>query len=71
VLFGGNNGGSKGWRCGKCKIKDFIITESGAEKRHFYPCYRKSDNVIGMYDTVTKAFFVNSGSGTFTKGPNA
>ena len=32
------------------------------------PCYRKSDNVIGMYDTVSKTFFTNAGSGSFTKG---
>ena len=32
------------------------------------PCYRKSDGVIGMYDTVRKTFLMNAGSGTFTKG---
>ena len=32
------------------------------------PCYRKSDGVIGMYDIVSKKFFTNVGSGTFTKG---
>lgn len=35
------------------------------------PCYRKSDNVIGMYDLVSGAFFTNAGSGSFTKGANA
>lgn len=34
------------------------------------PCYRKSDNVIGMYDTVNDTFYINAGSGTFIKGPN-
>lgn len=33
------------------------------------PCYRKSNGVIGMYDTVRKIFLTNAGSGTFTKGP--
>ena len=33
------------------------------------PCYRKSDNAIGMYDTVSKTFYGNSGTGTFEKGP--
>ena len=37
---------------------------------NFVPCYRKSDGVIGMYDTVSKTFFINNGSGTFIKGPN-
>lgn len=32
------------------------------------PCYRKSDNVIGMYDLVTNTFFTNAGTGTFLKG---
>ena len=36
--------------------------------RDFLPCYRKSDNVIGMYDLVTKTFYTNNGTGTFLKG---
>ena len=36
-----------------------------------YPCYRISDNVIGMYDLVTSTFYTNQGTGTFTKGANA
>lgn len=32
------------------------------------PCYRKADSVAGLFDTVTKTFFVNAGSGTVTKG---
>lgn len=32
------------------------------------PCYRKSDNVIGIYDRINEAFYVNAGSGTLTKG---
>lgn len=36
--------------------------------REFIPCYRKSDNVIGMYDLVNKSFYTNAGSGTFLKG---
>lgn len=39
--------------------------------RNFVPCYRTSDNVIGMYDTVNDVFYTNpSGTGTFLKGPN-
>ena len=68
VLFWGNNGGSKGRRCGKCKIKEFIITEWGTKKREFIPCYRVSDGVIGLWDRVGKTFYTNAGSGTFTKG---
>lgn len=37
---------------------------------NFIPCYRKSDNVIGMYDLVGNKFYTNQGSGAFTKGAN-
>lgn len=32
------------------------------------PCYRKSDNEIGMFDMVSRQFFGNAGTGTFLKG---
>lgn len=35
--------------------------------RDMIPCYRKSDNVIGMYDKVSKILFTNAGTGTFYK----
>lgn len=35
---------------------------------NFIPCYRKSDGEIGMYDTVSKTFYTNAGTGTFLKG---
>ena len=49
----------------KCSIKD-----NNTLVRNFVPCYRKSDNVIGMYDTVNKVFYTNQGTGTFLKGPD-
>ena len=33
------------------------------------PARRNSDNVLGMYDTVTQTFFTNAGSGAFVAGP--
>lgn len=36
--------------------------------RDFVPCYRKSDNVIGMYDLINDVFYPNEGTGTFKKG---
>ncbi len=38
--------------------------------RNLVPCYRTSDSVIGMYDTVNDLFYTNAGTGTFTKGGN-
>lgn len=32
------------------------------------PCYRKSDNIIGMYDMVSNVFCPVHGSGTWRKG---
>lgn len=36
--------------------------------RDMIPCYRRSDNVIGMFDLVSQAFFTNVGTGVFTVG---
>ena len=50
-------------------FKSMAITNANNEMlRNFIPCYRKSDGEIGMYDTVSKSFFTNSGTGTFLKG---
>ena len=42
--------------------------EDGNIKCDLIPCYRKSDDVIGMYDLVSKSFKTNELTGTFTKG---
>ena len=49
-----------------CKIYD-----NNTLVRDFIPCYRKSDNVIGLYDKVNNVFYTNSGTGTFLKGADA
>lgn len=46
-----------------------FYTSAGTQKYNFVPCYRKSDNKPGMYETVTKTFYVNNGSGEFICGP--
>lgn len=45
----------------KCIIDNTLV-------RDFIPCYRKSDNEIGLYDLVNNTFYTNSGTGTFLKG---
>lgn len=45
-----------------CKISD----TNGNVLREFYPCYRKSDNVAGLYDVANDVFYTNNGSGSFT-----
>ena len=70
-LFARNYGGSINMPATaaiyRCKIWNKTTSEL---LRDFVPCYRKSDEAIGMYDVVTGTFFTNSGTGTFTKGPN-
>jgi len=36
--------------------------------RNYIPCYRKSDSVVGLWDTVSKTFYTNSGTGAFDIG---
>lgn len=49
-------------------IKKFAIKRDSTLVLNLIPCYRKSDNVIGMYDTVSGTFFTNAGTGVFSKG---
>lgn len=46
----------------------FVDDTTGKDVFNPVPCYRKSDGVIGMYDTVSKTFYTNEGTGAFTKG---
>ena len=46
-----------------CKFYD-----NGILVRDYIPCYRKADNVIGLYDSINGVFYTNAGTGTFTKG---
>ena len=43
---------------------------NGYKKQNdYYPCYRKSDNVIGFYDRISKQF-LTAKAGTLIKGNN-
>ena len=52
----------------KMKLYSLIIKENGTTKRNFVPCYRNSDNEIGLYDIVNNVFYTNQGTGSFTYG---
>lgn len=52
---------------GAYKLYYCKIYESWTLVRDFVPCYRKSDNVIGLYDLVNNQFYTNSWTGTFSK----
>jgi len=67
VMFGRNSYGTIA--SSAQKIYFLKITKSNELIRDFIPCYRKSDNVIGMYDLVENKFYTNDGTGEFTAGP--
>lgn len=50
------------------KIKEVKITNGTNVIRNFIPCYRKSDNEVGLYDLVNDVFYTNQGTGSFTYG---
>lgn len=50
------------------KLYSCKVFKSGVAVLDLYPCYRKSDGVIGLYDTVNDRFYTNNGTGTFEKG---
>jgi hypothetical protein len=53
---------------GKSAIYSFRMWDNNVLVRNFIPA-KNSSNVVGMYDTVSKTFFTNAGSGSFTAGP--
>ena len=67
ILANNYNGSDRYWT--RAKIYSMDITIDGVKERDFVPCYRKADNVIGLYDLVYNEFYTNQGIGTFTKGP--
>ena len=52
------------------KIYSTKVYDDNILIRDLVPCYRKSDNVIGMLDLVNNVFYTNAGSGKFLKGNN-
>ena len=66
-LLSNNQGGSinngNGIKLYYCKIYD-----GTSLIRNYIPCYRISDNVVGLYDLVNDVFYTNSGTGSFTYG---
>ena len=53
-----------------CKISTIWYKHNGSYTLYLVPCYRKSDDEIGMYDVVSNTFITNSGTGDFLKGSN-
>lgn len=54
---------------GVCKIYEFtMLNGSGAEKIHLLPCL-DANGVACMYDTVSRQYFYNAGTGAFEYEP--
>lgn len=53
---------------GNCLWKDVAILDGTEKVAEMAPCYRKSDNKIGMYCLVRNAFY--PGTGSYSKGAN-
>lgn len=50
------------------KRKECKIYENNVLIRDFIPCYRKIDNVVGLYDLMNNQFYTNAGTGVFLMG---
>jgi len=50
------------------RLYRFKMYDNDILVRDFVPCYRKSDNKAGLYDTVNNQFYIDSYGGNFTKG---
>ena len=68
-LFARNNNGKVDQFC-PGRVHYFILSQNNEIKRNFIPCYHKKTGEIGMWDIITKKFYMNQGSGHFEKGPN-
>lgn len=67
-LFAKNQGGSASNEA-TVRMYNCVLYANGTLVRNFVPAKRNSDNVLGMYDTVSGQFFTNAGTGTFIAGP--
>jgi hypothetical protein len=50
------------------RLYSMTISDNGVLVRKLIPCYRKSDNEIGLYDLINNVFYANAGTGTFIMG---
>lgn len=66
-LFAENNKGTIAYFA-SARIYYAKLYKNSELVRDFYPCYRLSDSVAGMYDKVNGVFYPNNGTGTFTVG---
>lgn len=66
-IFGTNKAGTAG-DPSSARLYSCKIIKDDETVRNYIPAKRNSDGAIGMYDLVSKSFFTNAGTGTFTAG---
>lgn len=54
--------------CGQQKVYSCKIYDNGTLIRDYVPC-KNSSGVVGLYDLANNKFYINSGTGNFTAGP--
>lgn len=69
-IFASYQTGAEGYLPSNARIYSFKIYDNDVLVRYFIPCYRKLDNVGGLYDIVNKVFYTSSVGEPFVVGPN-
>lgn len=64
----GQNGPGTASNFFKGKLYSFTLTKNDVVVRDYIPCYRKSDGEVGLYDLITRTFYTNQGTGSFSCG---
>lgn len=70
TIFAVNNGGTI-TQYGKVRLQYLKLYDDNILVRDYIPCLRISDGEIGLYDTVSKTFFTNKGTGEFQISENS
>lgn len=67
-IFNGAGSFPAGYTNASMRLYYCRLYDNGVLKKNLIPCYRKSDNVVGLYDIVNDEFIQNTGTGVFTYG---
>lgn len=67
ALFGLKSGASSAVGSTNLGARIYSVFIDG---REYIPCYRKSDSVVGFWDSVGEVFITKNGTGTFVVGPD-
>ena len=66
-IFATNKAGTAG-DPSSARLYSCKIIKDDETVRNYIPAKRNSDGVVGLYDLISKTFFTNAGTGTFTAG---